>query len=213
MTIPELPEWLRALARRSAGITGADLSRFVPPETGGRASAVLILFGAGPSGPEVLLIEKASDLRSHAGEPGFPGGSVAEQDSDPVATALREAAEETGLDPAGVEVIAVLPDLWLSHSGYVVTPVLAWWRDPSPVWAADPEEIASVHLVPISELVDPRSRVRVRHPSGYTGPGFQVRGLLVWGFTGGLLDRLLDLAGWSVPWGDGPEVDLIEALR
>ena len=54
----------------------------------------------------MLLIERAADMRSHAGQPAFPGGAVDATDAGPVATALREAQEETGLDPAGVEVFA-----------------------------------------------------------------------------------------------------------
>jgi len=208
MTESELPEWLRPLAIRAPGLTGADLSRHLPPQEGGRESAVLILLGEGAAGPDILIIEKAAELRSHAGQPAFPGGAVEAGDTDVVATALREAKEETGLDPDGVEVVAVLPQLWVPPSGFVVTPVLAWWREPSRVYPADPGEVASVHRVPVSELVDPANRVVVRHPSGFVGPAFRVRGLVVWGFTGGLLDRLLDLAGWSLPWGPGPTIEL-----
>jgi hypothetical protein len=68
------------------------------------------------------------------------------------------------------------------------------------VHAAAPIEVASVHRVPISELVDPANRCRVRHPSGYVGLGFEVRGLLVWGFTAGIISAVLDSAGWAVPW-------------
>ena len=98
--------------------------------------------------PDVLLIERAHDMRSHAGQPAFPGGRVDPTDVDVVATALREAEEETGLDPSGVEVVAVLPDLFIPPSGFVVTPVLGWWQRPSPVFAKDPAEVASVHRVP-----------------------------------------------------------------
>jgi hypothetical protein len=93
-----------------------------------------------------------------------------------------------------------LPDLWLPPSNFAVTPVLGWWRDPSPVWAADPREVASVERVSIAELVDPANRVTVVHPSGYRSPGFLVRGLTVWGFTAGLINRLISLAGWEEPW-------------
>ena len=65
---------------------------------------------------------------------------------------------------------------------------------------ADPEEVASVERVPVAELVDPANRCRVRHPSGHVGPAFTVRGMIVWGFTGAVLDRLLELAGWAGPW-------------
>lgn len=176
------------------------LSRFAPPEGAGRRSAVLILFGDGDAGPDVLLIERAHDMRSHAGQPAFPGGAVDEDDEGPVAAALREAAEETGLDPSGVDVVAVLPDLYLPPSDFVVTPVVGWWCEPSSVWAVDPAEVASVHRIPLVELTDPDNRYRVHHPSGYVGPAFQVRGLVVWGFTGGLLDRLIHLSGWEREW-------------
>ena len=54
--------------------------------------------------------------------------------------------------------------------------------------------------VPVADLVDPANRLQLRHASGYVGPAFEVGGMLVWGFTAGLLDRLLELAGWAVPW-------------
>jgi 8-oxo-dGTP pyrophosphatase MutT (NUDIX family) len=196
----DVPRWLRPLADLVGRVRAEDLSRFVPPEEGGRASAVLILLGEGPGGPDVLLIERSHDLRSHAGQPAFPGGSVDPGDDGPVGAALREAAEETGLDPAGIDVLGTLPPLFLPPSGYVVTPVLGWWRAPSPVGVADPAEVAAVHRVPVEELLQPANRLRVRHPSGYLGAAFAVRGMVVWGFTGGLLDRLLRLAGWERPW-------------
>ena len=86
--------------------------------------------------------------------------------------------------------------------------MLGWWRSPSPVRAADPREVAAVERVTIAELVDPANRVTVVHPSGYRGPGFQVRGLLVWGFTGGLIARLIQLVGWEQPWDARREVEL-----
>jgi 8-oxo-dGTP pyrophosphatase MutT (NUDIX family) len=181
-------------------VTAEQLTRFVPPEQGGRSSAVLILLGAGADGPDVLLIERAATLRHHAGQPAFPGGAQDPGDDGPVGAALREAQEEVGLDPDSVEVLTALPPLWLPPSGFVVHPVVAWWREPHEVAPADSAEVAAVVRVPVSELADPRNRWSVTHPSGWTGPAFDVRGLLVWGFTAGLLDRLLALAGWERPW-------------
>jgi 8-oxo-dGTP pyrophosphatase MutT (NUDIX family) len=205
---PGLPGWLQPVADAALGVLPEQLSGFRPPATGGRAGAVLILFGMGETGPDVLLIERAHDMRSHAGQMAFPGGAVDPEDADEVAAALREAVEETGLDPRGVQVFASLPALFLPPSGFVVTPVLGWWHTPSAVHAVDPREVASVHRVPVADLVAPVNRLRVRHPSGWVGAAFRLGDLLVWGFTAGLLDRLLRLAGWEEPWGDADPEEL-----
>ena len=204
-----------ALAALSGVVTGRreDFSRHPVPPEGGRASAVLLLFGPGPAGVDVLLLQRAEGLRHHPGQVAFPGGSLDEEDAGPVEAALREAAEETGLDPSGVDVIGQLPALFLPPSGYLVTPVLGWWREPSEIHPGDPVEVASVHRVPVAELVDPANRLRVLHPdSGFIGPAFRVHGLLVWGFTGSLLASVLRLAGWDRPWDQSAEPLDISAL-
>jgi 8-oxo-dGTP pyrophosphatase MutT (NUDIX family) len=195
-----VPAWLQPLVDALPGVRPEQLSRFLPPAGGGRHSAVLVLFGEGADGPDLLFIERAATLRSHAGQPAFPGGAQDDTDAGAVAAALREAAEEVGLDAEGVDVLGILPALWLPPSGFVVTPVLAWWRDPHAVGVVDHAEVAAVARVPIAELVDPANRLSISHPSGWIGPAFDVRGLLVWGFTAGLTDRLLELGGWAVPW-------------
>jgi 8-oxo-dGTP pyrophosphatase MutT (NUDIX family) len=204
----ELPDWWRPLLDRVAQARRRDFSPLPVPPDGGRPSAVLILLAEGDgAGPDVLLLERAADLRHHAGQPAFPGGAADPGDADPPATALREAAEEVGLDAATVEVQAQLPALWIPVSRFVVTPVLAWWRAPHPVAPMQPSEVARVERVPVAELVDSANRVWVRHPSGWIGPAFRVRSMLVWGFTAGVLSVLLDLAGWAVPWDDAPQLD------
>jgi len=204
--VAALPDWLAPVADVAAAVQADDLTRFVPPHGQGRHSAVLMLFG-----PErdLLIIQRASTMRAHAGQPALPGGAV-DDDETAVQAALREANEETGLDPSGVDVFAQLPDLWVPVTDFVVTPVLGWWREPSPVWARDPAEVSSVHRITIDEFIDPEHRCRVVHPSGYVGPGFEVRGLLVWGFTAGLIAGLLDRAGWAQPWDDTRVVPLDE---
>jgi len=207
------PEWLRSVLDGIRDVDATTLSRHgIPPPADGRRSAVLILFGHDRDhGPDVLLTERASTLRAHAGQVSFPGGRTDPDDADAVATALREAEEETGLVPAGVIPLAVLPDLFIPPTGYVVAPVVAYWPDPTVVHAVDPSETATVLRVPIAALADPRNRFQVRHPSGYVGPAFAVAGLVVWGFTGGLLSALLHLGGWERPWDSGEVRDLDEA--
>jgi 8-oxo-dGTP pyrophosphatase MutT (NUDIX family) len=174
-----------------------------PPASGGRPAAVLILFGTGDHGPDVLLIERAAELRKHAGQPAFPGGAIDEADGGPVRAALREAAEETGVDPAGVAVVGVMPELYIPRSDFRVTPVIGWWHTPVPVAPGDPGEIAAVLRVPVTELARPATRMMIRYPAGQPGPAFRAGGLIIWGFTALLLDRLLALGGWEEPWDSG----------
>lgn len=201
MSEPDIPDWLTPLARAARDIDAYDLSRFLPPEDGsGRPSAVLIAFADTEHGPAVLLIERAPDLRTHAGQVAFPGGALDPIDTSAAAGALREANEEVGLDTATVRLVAELPAIYIPVSAFVVTPVLAWWQQPHQVRPVDRAEVARVELVPIAELVAPQNRFRVRHPSGWIGPGFAASGLFVWGFTAGLLDRMLEFGGFAQPW-------------
>ena len=193
-----IPDYLKRLLDTADDL---PLRHRMPQATAtARRSAVLILFGEGPKGPDVLLIEKSAHLRSHAGQPAFPGGGVDPGDDFPVGTALREAEEEAGIDPAGVRVLATLQELFLPPSNRLVVPVVAWWADPRDVTVGDPQEVARVARVPLADLTDPANRYRLRHPLGFVGPAFCVADMEVWGFTAGLLDAILEASGLARPW-------------
>ena len=198
VTADGLPEYLVRLLDAADDLPLRH--RMPTPTRTARRSAVLILFGEGPAGPDVLLIEKSARLRSHAGQPAFPGGGADPDDDYPIGTALREAEEEAGIDPAGVRVLATLQELFLGPSDNLVVPVVGWWDDPREVTVGDPREVARVARVPLADLVDPANRFRVHHPSGYVGPAFAVADMLVWGFTAGLLDAILEASGLARPW-------------
>ncbi|MER7168016.1 CoA pyrophosphatase [Micromonospora sp. NPDC000207] len=203
------PQWMDPLLVRLGTARVEDFTPLPTPATGGRASAVLVLLGEDPeTGPDVLILQRAANLRNHAGQPAFPGGAADPEDADAAATALREANEEVDLDPASVTVLAELPRLWIPVSDFVVTPILGWWHTPHRVHPRQPVEVAHVARLPVAELVDPANRLRVRHPSGWTGPAFSVRGMLVWGFTAGVLATLLEMGGWVRPWPRHRVVDL-----
>lgn len=207
-----LPDWFLPLAELPGRVRLEDLARGLVPTGEGRRSAVLMLFGDGPDGPDVLLTQRASTLRSHAGQVSFPGGRLDPGDAGPAEAALREAQEETGVDPAGVVVAGRFPELYLTPSHHLVTPVLGWWREPSPVGVADPAEVARVERVPVAELLDPANRFTIPLRNGWRSPGFAARGLFVWGFTAMLLDRLFALAGWERPWDRARLEELPEVL-
>ncbi|GAA4832538.1 CoA pyrophosphatase [Luteimicrobium xylanilyticum] len=192
-----------------------------------RDAAVLVLFGVLDSSPsahraaavardlDVLLLARAPTLGQHAGQVAFPGGRVDPGDDGPVGAALREAVEETGLDASGVEVLGTFPPLPLPVSNHLVTPVLGWWATPTPVRVVDVGESAQVFRVPVADLVDPENRRTVvahRGSNAYRAPGFVVRAEdrehLIWGFTAGVLDALLDRLGWAEPWDGARTLDL-----
>lgn len=192
----------------------------LPTAPGARSAAVLILFGvldavasqhqadaaAVSRDLDVLLLARASTLRSHPGQIAFPGGRVDGGDASVIAAALREAQEETGLDPAGVDVLGVLETVPLAYSQHEVTPVLGWWQHPSPVRVVDEAESSAVFRAPVADLLAPSNRgvtVIRRDGQEWRGPGFLVGEHLVWGFTGMLLDGLFERLGWTEDWDRG----------
>ncbi|MFD2839469.1 NUDIX hydrolase [Populibacterium corticicola] len=189
--------------------------------TGQRKSAVMILFNGieghesnRGQGLEVLLTKRSDTLRHHPGQIAFPGGGIDPTDRGPEAAALRETAEETGIDIGGVEVLGSLQQLALPVSNNLVTPVLGWWHTPQdPV--ADLQETTEVYRVPVAQLLDPLARgVTVMHRAGITfkGPAFRFntfgRERIVWGFTGLLLNSVFDQAGWTQPWDTEREIEI-----
>ena len=220
VTVEDAERDLRALMRRDVplGYIPQGALADVPL----RRSAVLILFGAldralaepstaagappAPAELDVLLTLRSGTMRHHAGQFAFPGGGVEPGDADAAATALREANEETGLDPAGVEILGSLTEVHVPVSNNLVTPVIGWWSRPSEV-AADNSESVEVFRAPVAELLDPAARgmsLLARDGVHFRAPAFRLAprlgGGIVWGFTGILLSSIFDELGWAVPW-------------
>ena len=213
-TTDDALDQLRALARTGVD-WGARTGAIVRAGDARRPASLLVLLGRlddvparhgtplVPADLDVLLVRRAATLRQHAGQVAFPGGRQDPEDAGPVTAALREAEEETGLDPTGVEVLGTLGTLPLPVSDHLVTPVLAWWARPTPVAVVDHGESAQVFRAPVADLVDPahrRTSTLTRGGRTYRGPAFLVGDNLVWGFTALVLTELLGALGWDEPW-------------
>ncbi len=211
-----LPRWLAPLVSRTAQLSATDLSRIpLPPTEIGRRAAVLLLLGANEitGEPDVLLQRRSGGLSSHAGQVSFPGGAVDEGDNGPVGAALREAAEEVGVHPLDVRPVALLPEVYVRPSNFLVVPVIAHWERPGPVSPLNPAETAAVTRVPLSLLADPANRLSIPGRGDGTFPAFLVPRMLVWGFTGGLVHTVLRMGGWEQPWDAERVEDLDTAWR
>ncbi|GLC33718.1 hypothetical protein PLESTB_000108300 [Pleodorina starrii] len=166
---PPAEERLAAVEERLRALPREDFS-----PVSGRAAAVLVgLFEDSSGVVRVLLTQRSAKLKSHRGEVCLPGGKRDEGDADDVATALREAQEELGLDPARVTVLCRLPPV-LSKHHLSVTPVLAL-LPPDIVPRPNPHEVAAAFTVPLAvflgQFTDPRAAASGGKPAQAGGGG------------------------------------------
>lgn len=155
-------------------------------------AAVLIPLVMRPDGIRVMLTQRSAHLYDHAGQISFPGGRVEVEDVTPIATALRETQEETGLSAAYIEVVGTMP-CYQTSTGFSITPVVGLVR-PGFTLSADVFEVAEIFEVPLSFLADPANHRLYRGPlpdgrvrQYYAMPWQQY---FIWGATAGMLRNL-----------------------
>ncbi len=184
------------------------------PGAASRPAAVLVpIYWSGSEGWRFVLVRRGP-RGAHAGEIAFPGGKPERSDPDLAATAVREAAEETGVRPSGVELLTSLPIVQTRQSGFSIHPYLARITPPTR-WAPDAREIDAVVPVAASALTD--CAVRLPHhrapipakPAEADVPCFQLDDSIIWGATYRILAPLVSLLAtptlrWTVLAGPPP---------
>lgn len=179
--------------RRSDDDLNPD-ARIIPEGAERKPAAVLVPLVARPDGLSMLLTQRQPHLRSHAGQVAFPGGRVDDTDPDPIAAALRETEEETGIAPAFVEPLGFL-DTYLTSSSYNVVPVVGIVR-PGFTVVPHEAEVAAVFEVPLAFLMNPAHHER--HSRDYNGRqrfyyAMPYDGRYIWGATAGMIRNLYSL--------------------
>jgi 8-oxo-dGTP pyrophosphatase MutT (NUDIX family) len=188
----------RIRAALAAPLPGREAQeRMAPADRRGQAvprgslpSAVLLAIVAGNRGPSLILIERAAG-GVHGGQIAFPGGKREAGDASLAETALREAREEIGLDPASVEVLGLLSPLAITVSRFLVQPVVGFVAE-EPALRPNPGEVASIIEVPLAELLRPESRQERAIPVGGDSllvPCYAFGEALVWGATAMILSE------------------------
>ena len=179
-----------------------------PAEEGVRDAAVLAPVLTRDGEGHVLFTKRTEHLTDHPGQMSFPGGGREPEDDDLLATALREASEEVGLDPAEAEVVGHLEDI-RTVTDYRVRPFVGrvpdWEYRPR-----DEDEVAEVAVLPVAGLVDPDNYESERRDHPHYGDVrlhfFRVDGYTVWGATGRILVQFLEL---TTDWSPPEEVDRV----
>jgi|GEM_PF-96277 len=177
----------------------------VSAEDGVRDAAVLAPVIDRAGADHVMFTKRAEHLTDHPGQMSFPGGGREPEDADLLATALREANEEVGLEPAEADVVGHLTDI-RTVTNYRVRPFVG--RVPDREYVPRDSEVAEIAILPVSGLVDPANYESERRDHPHYGEirlhFFHVGGYTVWGATANMLVQLLE---WTTDWTRPPEPD------
>lgn len=166
-----------------------------PPELAGRPrqGGVLVILYEKNGVTHLVLTRRRDDLNSHAGQISFPGGRREDGESIEM-TALREAQEEVGVNPAALDVLGKMAPLYIPPTDYEVHPYVAW-HDGLPFFVPQLHEVAEIIEVPLDHLLDPSNRFE--EPWELRGFVVQVPYYLVgehkiWGATAMMLSEFLE---------------------
>ncbi len=183
-----------------------DLNPGFGPPGALREAAVLVPLVDRAEELTVIFTQRTATLSAHAGQISFPGGRMEPEDGSPEETALRETAEEIGLERGRIEIVGRL-DTYVTRTGFRVTPVVGVVTPPF-ILTPDPIEVAEVFEVPLSFILDPANPER--HSREFLGKprwfyAFPYPQRYIWGATAGMLVNLRDVLGAAGEGGQSQE--------
>lgn len=150
-----------------------------------QAGVLLLLTGCGAGELGVVLMRRTDRLTGHSGQMSFPGGRRDPTDSSFEHTALRETAEELGIDTSGIAILGMLTPIYIPPSNFDVHPYVGHVPELPPL-SPNPDEVAAVYTAPLRDLLDPASRTTARIETSYGPrevPAYLLSGQIVWGAT------------------------------
>jgi len=189
------------LPGREAQLKMTSLARFrmltrFSPDPDARQSSVLILLYPEAGKTMTVVIRRPEYDGIHSGQISLPGGKHEDGDESLVYTALREAREEIGIDPARVQIIGRLTELYIPPSNFLVTPVVGYLTS-GPVFTADPKEVARIIGIRLDDLLDPgnirKKRIKIRAGITFKVPSFFIDGTIIWGATAMILNEFREI--------------------
>jgi 8-oxo-dGTP pyrophosphatase MutT (NUDIX family) len=150
-----------------------------------QAGVLLLLTGCGAGELGVVLTRRTDRLTGHSGQMSFPGGRRDPTDTSFEHTALRETAEELGIDTSGIAILGMLTPIYIPPSNFDVHPFVGHVPELPPL-APNPDEVAAVYTAPLRDLLSPSSRTTARIETSVGPrdvPAYLLSGQIVWGAT------------------------------
>jgi 8-oxo-dGTP pyrophosphatase MutT (NUDIX family) len=174
-------------------VRGGD--RYRVPENPRKASVLGLIYPVGDL-PHLVLIQRNEYDGVHGGQISLPGGETEPQDHNDVDTALREAWEETGIDPSSVNILGRLTDLYIPPSNFLVTPVLGY-SSQRPDFKADPTEVQRIIEADLDQLLSDKTQTTetIKLTGGYTitAPCYRLGSDIIWGATAMIISEMLEM--------------------
>ncbi|MDP1623805.1 MAG: CoA pyrophosphatase [Bacteroidales bacterium] len=173
-----------------------ELMKFSAPEDAIQSSVLILLYPI-DGGIGLVLMLRPEYGGIHGGQISLPGGKYEETDESLIYTALREAQEEIGIDPAKVQILGQLTEMYIPPSNFMVTPVVAYQAS-QPRFVADPKEVAKIIEIRLDDLLDrnnmQKKKIKLSMGISLKVPSFYINGYIIWGATAMILSELKEIA-------------------